>query len=109
MAEYEELREVFAKRDVLLITASVDPVDEALSFRNRLNLSFPVGYGLDGKQVAELLGGFYDNNSSFLNPSAFLLNEDDTISVSVYSSASLGRLVAADALSRVEHLQRRRS
>ncbi len=82
MAEYEALYEEFTKRNVLLITASVDSVEDARTLRDKLNLSFPVGYGLDGKQVAELLGGFYDDNKGFLNPTA---QASDTGSTAIFS------------------------
>ena len=60
LAEYQRNLSEFTDQRVKLIAISVDDVEDARKLRDKQDLGFDVGYGLDGRAVAELTGGFFD-------------------------------------------------
>ena len=76
---------------------STDPLDKAKSTVDKLHLTFPVLYGLDGRKTAETLGAWYEERRNIIQPSAFILGPDRQILSVTHSSGPVGRLVAKDA------------
>jgi len=83
-----------------VIAASVDDLADAKKMVAAEHLSFPVGYGLDARTVAQKVGGFYeaDPDGDYLHPANFILEPGGTIASATYSTGSVGRLMARDAL-----------
>ena len=63
-------------------------------------LTFAVAYGLVATDVARALGGFYqpDPEGAYLQPVGIVIDPSGTVAVSMYSSASIGRLFAKDVI-----------
>ena len=71
----------------------------------RHNLTYPVLYGLDAKETMATIGGYINEDPSFLHPSGFVLRPDGTIALLVQSSGAIGRLTADDAIGLIQHYQ----
>lgn len=76
---------------------STDPLDKAQSTVDKLHLTFPVLYGLDGPKTAETLGTWYEERRNIIQPSAFIVGPDRKLLSVTYTSGPVGRLVAKDA------------
>ena len=74
------------------------PREEAEKTVERYGLTFPVVYGLIPREVSELTGAFYHAEENYLHATGFLVGMDGKIKNAVYSSRSIGRLVAKDCL-----------
>lgn len=88
--------------DIHVIAASVDPLDKAAETVQALKLKFPVGYGLNAKEVSKQIGAYYEPKELYLHATGFLLKPDGEVLNAVYSSRSIGRLEPHDVTSLVE-------
>jgi peroxiredoxin len=88
----------FEKKNIQVIAASADTWDEALGTVERYRLTFRIGYGLKPRQVSMLTGAFYNERENYLHATGFIMGPDGRIEDAVYSSRSIGRLVAKDCL-----------
>ncbi len=88
----------FEKRNIQVIAASADKWDQALGTVERYKLTFRIGYGLDPPEVSALTGAFFSKEEKYLHATGFVINPDGMIEDAVYSSRSIGRLVAKDCL-----------
>lgn len=64
----------------------------------KLKITFPLAYGLNGEEVSGLTGAYFERERKFIQPTNFLLRPDKTIEMATYSSGPLGRFVAAHVL-----------
>lgn len=80
----------------------MDTEEDSKKTIEETGFGFPVGYGLDNKQVAELTGCFFEEKRGILHTTDYVLRPDGTIAVGVYSSGPLGRLVWQDVLALVQ-------
>lgn len=89
-----------------VVAASADPIDEARRSVDELGLEYPVLYGLDAEAVAKAIGAYTGERKgrAHLQPAAFVLNADRTVSYALYSSGKVGRLDAGEAAELVEGL-----
>lgn len=87
---------------VKVVAASVDTEEQAQGTIDECGIHFPVGYGLDNKQVSELLGCFYEEKRQILHSTGYVLKPDGTVAVGVYSTGPIGRLVWQDVLNMVQ-------
>ena len=82
-----------------VVASSVDPLDKAQEVADEVN--FPIGYGLT-KATADLLGSWWEERRSIIQPSEFLINaETNKIMASSYSDGPLGRIDSADIVKMV--------
>jgi peroxiredoxin len=88
----------FAKKNIQVIAASADPWEKALQTVERYRLTFRIGHGLNPPQVSALTGAFYNAQENYLHATGFILGPDGKVENAVYSSRSIGRLVAQDCL-----------
>jgi len=65
---------------------------------DKLTLTFPLLYGVDGPTTAETLGCWYEEKRNILQASAFIIDPQRNILNVTYSSGPIGRLRAQDAL-----------
>ena len=107
MADFQENLRRFTEQGVRIVAASAETPDEANATVERLNLSYPVGYGLDPEEFASRTGAFYadetTDDSSYLHATGFLLKPTGVVDIAVYSSGAIGRLAAADSLQILEY------
>ena len=90
--------EEFRKRDVRVVAASVDTLEEACKIVETEKLIYPVGYGMDVRQVSAATGAFFEEEKDYLHATGFLIKPDGLVANAVYSTGSIGRLRAEDSL-----------
>lgn len=100
MADYEDALDDLHDFGVDVIAASVDSRDEARATVEKLELDFPVGWGVDGEDVVARFGG-YRHPDGYLQPINVLLHHGEVEQVT-YSSGPLGRLQPDEVLQWVE-------
>lgn len=98
MLDFQRNLKDFEKKGVQVIAASADTWEQALGTVERYRLTFKVGYGLKPREVSALTGAFFNDKENYLHAAGFIIGPDGKIENSVYSSRSIGRLVAKDCL-----------
>jgi peroxiredoxin len=88
----------FSKKSIQVIAASADPWEKALQTVERYRLTFLVGYGLNPPEISKLTGAFYNAQENYLHATGFIIGPDGKVEDAVYSTRSVGRLVAQDCL-----------
>lgn len=104
MAGFSKNKEALDNKDISLIASSVDGLVEAEEVSNEIG--FPVGWGI-GRDIAELLGSWWESDRQFIQPSEFLLGPGDKIIASSYSDGPLARIDADDVIKLIGFLERR--
>jgi len=98
LADFQERIEEFKASDIQIIAGSVDNLEDSQKFVERNKLTFPLTYGLDGKEFASRTGAFYDEKKGYLHATAFIIKPDGAVGDAVYSTGPIGRLSAADTI-----------
>ncbi len=88
----------FEKKNIQVIAASADPWEKALQTAEIYKLTFTIGFGLDPAEVSALTGAFYNARENHLHATGFIIGPNGKVEDAVYSSRSVGRLVAKDCL-----------
>ncbi len=88
----------FSKKNIQIIAASADPWEKALQTVERYRLTFRIGYGLNPQEISSLTGAFYNARENYLHATGFIIGQDGKVENAVYSSRSIGRLVAQDCI-----------
>jgi peroxiredoxin len=101
--------EEFKKESVDVVALSVDPLDKAKETVDKLRLTFPVAYGLDVPRDVEKIGAFWDERRKIIQPANFVLDSNGKVIEASYSVGPIGRIVAADALSYIQFLKKRKA
>jgi peroxiredoxin len=73
-------------------------LDKAQGTVDKLKLSFPILYGVDGPTTADILGCWYEEKRNIVQPAAFIVDPQRKLLSVTYSSGPIGRLRAQDAL-----------
>jgi peroxiredoxin len=98
LLDFQKNIKEFDRRNIQVIAASADTWDEALGTVERYKLTFRIGYGLNPREISALTGAFYNEKERYLHATGFIIGPDGRIEDAVYSSRSIGRLVARDCL-----------
>jgi len=106
LADFQSHLATLEKLGARVIAASVDTLADAREMAAKLQLSYPICYGLEPLSIAASLGCFYEARDLFLQKCAFLLRPGGEIARSVYSSGPVGALTAADCLYSLEFFQK---
>ncbi len=85
---------------------SVDSEEDAQKMVDRHKLTYPILHGLDARETMATIGGYINEEPLYLHPSGFILRPDGTIVLLVQSSGAIGRLVANDTISLIQHYQK---
>jgi peroxiredoxin len=101
--------EEFKKENVGVLALSVDLLDKAKETVDKLQLTFPVAYGLDVPRDAEKIGAFWDERRKIIQPANFVLDSDKKVVDASYSIGPVGRITAADALSHIQFIKKRKA
>jgi len=114
LANFSEQIAEFESRAVKLIAASVDPLPIAKELSSKLELNFPLGYGLDKEAVSSLTGAFYEakghfeaGKAGFLHATGFILDDAGKVRLALYSTGPMGRLTPQDCLGYIDALKAR--
>lgn len=92
---------------ITLIAASVDDEEDARGTVEKLELTYPVGFGLDMIEISRSLGAYYEVRRSILQATGFVVRPDRTIATVCYSSGPIGRLDPEDVLRVVRFWKKR--
>lgn len=87
------------------MAASVDSIEDASKIVKDNQLTFPVAYGLDAKEVSSATGAFYEKDKEFIHATGFLFNREGTIIVASYSTGAIGRLNPQNCITLITYLQ----
>lgn len=93
LADYQSHMEEFKKENIDVVALSVDPLDKAKETVEKLQLAFPVVYGLEVPRDADKVGAFWEERrkiihatiSSWIRTERFVM----LLTASVLSAASL--------------------
>ena len=107
MADFQKSIGGFAARNATVVAGSVDGVDDARETIERHELVFPVAYGLDPMEVSATTGAFFEKERGFLQATGFIIRRDGTLTLAIYSTGAIGRLVAADCLGVIDYFAKK--
>jgi peroxiredoxin len=93
------------KLGVSVVAASVDPEDKAKEVADEVN--FPVGFEVT-RDIADALGSWWEDRRSIIQPSEFILDENNNVIASSYADGPLGRLEAGDVVKLVTFYESRK-
>ena len=88
---------------------SVDPLEKARETAEKLQLTFPVAYGLEVPRDADKVGAFWEERRQIIHATGFILDADKKVVHASYSIGPIGRIVAADALSHIQFFKKRKA
>ena len=106
MADFQSHLEAFRKENVDIVALSVDPLDKAKETVEKLELEYPVAYGLEVPADAEKIGAFWEERRKIIHATNFILDEDKKVVDASYSIGPIGRIVAVDALSHIQFFKK---
>ena len=98
MLDFQKNIKEFEKKNIQVIAASADSWEQALNTTERYKITFKIGYGLNPREISGLTGAFYNEKENYIHAAGFIIGPDGKIENAVYSSRSIGRLVAKDCL-----------
>lgn len=99
MDGFSEIGQDLDSRNIAVVAASSDPQDKAAEMAAKVG--FPVGFGVD-RALIESVGGYWEAQRTFAQPSEFVLNPENKIVQLSYSEGPLARMDAADVLKFVD-------
>lgn len=102
MADFQSCIKEFESEQIKVIAASVDPLEKAREFAEKIGVTYGVGYGLNAEEISRATGAFYEKERKFLQATGFVLRPDMTVAVASYSTGQIGRLAARDALNLIK-------
>jgi alkyl hydroperoxide reductase subunit AhpC len=109
LADFQKRLHEFESRGFKVVAASVDSHADAEEMIDGQKVIFPLGYGLNAKEIAAACGAFYDAERRFLHATGFLLRPDGSVCNAVYSTGSIGRLTPGDSLRVLEYFKKQGS
>ena len=68
-----------------------------------------MAYGLEAPRDAEKIGAFWDERRKIIHATDFVLDADKKVVDASYSIGPIGRITAADALSRIQFFKKRKA
>ena len=92
---FAENKKQLDEAGVKVFAASIDNFDNAKEVANDLN--FPVGYEVT-RDIADQIGAWWEERRQIIQPSEFIIGQDNNIIVSSYSDGPLGRMDATDVI-----------
>lgn len=100
MAGLEERLDAFEEAGVEVVALSAEDEEGARTMQDREDISFPILYGLDVHDMQDRLGLWIrdDEERTHLEPAQLVLDPRGRITLACYSSGSVGRLDAEEAL-----------
>lgn len=101
--------EKLAAEDIGVVAISVDSLEKSVETQQQTGATFPIAYDLDLKEAARKTAAFYDTDlahaAPYLHSTGFVVDPQDKIVVSVYSSGAIGRLAWQDVLGLIKYLK----
>lgn len=91
---------------ITVVAASVDPLDKAEEVADELD--FPIGYGVT-REIADTVGAWWEERRQIIQPSEFILDDNNVVVGSSYSDGPLGRTQAMDVIAFTRVLEKRKA
>lgn len=108
MADFQAHLSKLEERDIEVIVASADSCAIAMKTITRQGLTYPVACELDVKKIAALTGAYIQDKAEYLQATSFILDPNGKVAEAIYSTGSVGRLWATEALDMINyHLKKR--
>jgi len=98
LADFQSRLADLEKLDAAVVAASVDNEADTRQLIEKLQVTFQVAYGIDGRHVCQATGAYWEERRGIVQATGFLLRPDGHIVTAVYSSAQIGRFIASDVL-----------
>lgn len=108
MADYQNHLGEFLAENIGVVAMSVDPVEKAKETIDAQGLTFPVAYGLHAPGDAEPIGAFWEERRAIFHATNVILEAEGKILQATYSTGPIGRITAADALSYIRFVKKRK-
>ena len=106
MADYQTNRQDSEQENVGLPAPSADPLDKAKEPGKQLKLDVQIGYRPLRAVDAEKIGAFWEERRKIIHATNFVLDPKGKVVDASYSNGSIGRIVAADALSHIQFFKK---
>ncbi len=71
LADFQKFADAFEKLDVRLLAASTDNIEDATKTVKDHQITFPVAYGLDAKEISSVAGAFSQEEKKFIHATGF--------------------------------------
>jgi peroxiredoxin len=91
---------------ISVVAASVDPLDKAKEVADEVD--FPIGYEVT-REIADKLGAWWEDRRQIIQPSEFILDDNNIVVGSSYSDGPLGRTQAMDVVKFTRVLEKRKA
>lgn len=98
MVDFQGRTEDFEKLNIQIIIASADSLEYANKMKDKVIVTFKIGWGLNAQEVSTKTGAFFDDKKNYIHATGFIINPEGKIVVASYSTGAIGRLTAADTL-----------
>ncbi len=105
MVGFAEQKAELDKLGISVVAASIDPEDKAKEVADEVN--FPVGFEVT-RDIADALGSWWEDRRQIIQPSEFILGEDNKVVASSYADGPLGRIQAEDVVKLVNFYESRK-
>lgn len=105
MGGFSSVKAELESNNITFVAASSDGQDKAAEIAAELGLK--VGYGLD-QAFSESIGGYWEANRKFAQPSEFVLSPENIIVQVSYSDGPIARTEAEDVLKLVAFREKQR-
>jgi peroxiredoxin len=97
----DKLSEVGAR----VVALSIDDEATTQATIDKHGLTYPVGYGVDARAIAEVTGAVVNPQGGYVESTGFVVGPDGKVLVSVYSTNAIGRLVPEDVLGFIRYVR----
>ena len=97
MADYQFHLGLLEQGGISVYALSTDDLEHAKSTVDKIGVTFPVLYGVDGPALAAAWGGYYEQRRNILHATSFILRPERTIASATYSTGPVGRVTPVEA------------
>jgi peroxiredoxin len=105
LAAFSRATDALGELGVKIVALSVDDEATASTVVEKHRLRFPVGVRADADAIAAVTGAYVNDDPRYLHSTGFVLDPDGTISLVVYSSGPIGRLVPDDVAGYIRYVK----
>jgi peroxiredoxin len=107
LADFQKNISEFEKRNIIIIGASTDTIENAVKTQTDHCLTYTIAFGLDGKEFSSLTGAFYDGKDGYAQGTGIIIGPDGRVADAVYSTGPIGRYTSAECLGMIDYLSKK--
>ena len=98
--------EKFSQYKTSVYAYSTDSIEETKEIVERNELTLPILCEVNGPEMSEKLGVYYEESRNILHTNSYILKVDKVLSLTI-SNGPIGRITAVDAFAFIRFLQKR--